>query len=188
MLVCSYFFGKFLLFMHYRLDVHMASPPPIDPSGASQTTGDILHGWAHGNVFNHADSADPVFVGPHTGKVFVYQSPQVPDPKKSETSIKCEVTLPQIKPVLKALAWRFSPVSSKSYFSIYVQQNDFILYQSSIKGSVYVYEDGDWAAKGCYGTALEDNDDIMWTFDEVDTLHLLIESELDNFGFQVLNL
>ena len=94
-------------------------------------------GQAHGNVFNHADGPDPVFVGPRTGKVFVYQSPRVPDPNKSETSIKCEVT-PQIKPVLKALAQRFSPVSSKSYFSIYVQQDDFKLYQSSIKGSMFI--------------------------------------------------
>ena len=47
-----------------------------------------------------------------------------------------------------------------------------------------MYEDGNWAAKGCYETALEDNDDIMWTFDEVDTLHLLIVSELDNVGFK----
>ena len=90
--------------MNYKLDVHMASPPSIDASGASQTTGGILCGQAHGDVFNHADGPDPVFVGPHTGKVFVYQSPRVPDPKKSETSIKCEV-IPQIKPVLKALAW-----------------------------------------------------------------------------------
>ena len=123
--------------MSYKLDVCTASPPPIDASGASQTTGGILCGQAHGNVFNHADSADPVFVRPHTGKVFVYQSPCIPDPKKSETFIKCEVT-PQIKPVLKALAWRFSPVSSKSYSLIYVQQNDFILYQSSIKGSMFM--------------------------------------------------
>ena len=123
--------------MSYELDVCMASPPPINASGASQTTGGILHGQAHGNVFNHADGQDPVFVGPCTGKVFVYQSPRGPDPKKSGTSIKCEVT-PQIKPVLKALAQRFSPVSSKSYFLIYVQQNDFILHQSSIKGSMFM--------------------------------------------------
>ena len=119
--------------MNYKLDVCMASPPSIDASGASQTTGGILRGQAYDNVFNHADGPDPVFVGPCTGKVFIYQSPQVPDSKKSETSIKCEVT-PHIEPVLKALAWRFSPVSSKSYSSIYVQQDDFILYESSIKG------------------------------------------------------
>ena len=107
----------------------MASLPSI--------TGGILCGQAHGNVFNHADGPDLVFVGPRTGKVFIYQSPPVPDPKKSKTSIKCEVT-PQIKPVVRALAQRFSPASSKSYFSIYVQQDDFILYQSLIKGFMFM--------------------------------------------------
>ena len=107
--ICWYvaiFVGEFLLFINYKLDVHVATPPSINASGASQTTGGILCGQAHGNVFNHADGPDPVFVGPHTGKVLIYQSPQVLDPKESETSIKYEVT-PQIKPVLKALAWRF---------------------------------------------------------------------------------
>ena len=61
--------------MNYKLDVRMASPPSIDASGASQTTGGILCGRAYGNVFNHADGPDSVFVGPCTGKVFVYQSP-----------------------------------------------------------------------------------------------------------------
>ena len=50
---------------------------------------------------------------------------------------------------------------------------------------VYVYEEGNWSAKGHYETALKDNDDIMWTFDEVDTLHLLIISEPQYFGFKV---
>ena len=50
---------------------------------------------------------------------------------------------------------------------------------------VFVYEDGNWAAKGCYKTALEDNNDISWTFDELDTLHLLIVSKQYNFGSKV---
>jgi hypothetical protein len=108
------------------IDVRMASPPPIDSNGASRTTGGILRGRAQGNVFNHADGVDQIYVGPRMGKVFVYQSPRVPDSKNSETSIKCEVT-PQIKPVLKALARRFSPVSSKSYFLTYVQQKKNLL-------------------------------------------------------------
>ena len=82
----------------------MASlPSAMDANGASRTTGGILHGWAQGNVFNHADVADQVHVGPHMGKVFVYQSPWVPDSKSSKNSIKCEVT-PQLKPVLKTQA------------------------------------------------------------------------------------
>jgi hypothetical protein len=104
----------------------MASPPPISANDASWTTGGILRGWAHGNVFNHADGANLIHIAPHVGKVYLYQSPRVPDPKNSETSIKCEAT-PQIKPVLKALAQQFSPVSSKSYFLIYVQQKNKIL-------------------------------------------------------------
>ena len=69
----------------------------------SCTTGGILHGQAQGNVFNHADVADQVPVGPRMGEVFVYQSPQFPDSMSSKTSIKCEVT-PQLKPVLKVFA------------------------------------------------------------------------------------
>jgi hypothetical protein len=53
----------------------MASPPPISANGASRTTGGILHGRAHGNVFNHADGADPIHIAPHVEKVYVYQSP-----------------------------------------------------------------------------------------------------------------
>ena len=53
----------------------MASLPAMDANGASCTTGGILHGRAQGNVFNHADVADQVHVGPHMGKFFVYQSP-----------------------------------------------------------------------------------------------------------------
>ena len=92
----------------------MANLPAMDANGASCTTGRILHGQAQGNVFNHADVANQVHVGPCMGKGFVYQSPQVPDSKSSKTSIKCEMT-PQLKPVLKALARRLSPVSSKLY-------------------------------------------------------------------------
>jgi len=127
LLVCNFsFLVVSFLYGNCKLDVRMASPPPISANGASRTTGGILRGRAHGNVFNHADGADPIHVAPRVGKVYVYQSPRVPDPKNSETSIKCEVT-PQIKPVLKALARRFSPVSSKSYFLIYVQQKNKIL-------------------------------------------------------------
>ena len=112
----------------YKLDVHMASPPPVHAlQGASCTTGGILHGRAHGNVFNHADGEDETYAAPHKGKVFVYQSPRDPKNNKADTSITSEVS-PQLKPVLKALARRLSIVSSKSYFLIYVQQKKNILY------------------------------------------------------------
>jgi hypothetical protein len=86
----------------------------IDAGGSSRTTGGILRGRAQGNVFNHADGPDQVYVAPRKGKVYVYQSPRIPDATNSDTSITCEVT-PQLKPVLKALSRRFSPVSSKLY-------------------------------------------------------------------------
>ena len=50
---------------------------------------------------------------------------------------------------------------------------------------VFVYEDGNWAVKGRYETALVDNDDISWTFDELNTLHLLIASKQCYFGSKV---
>ena len=75
----------------------------MDANCASHTTSEILCDQAQGNVFNHADVADQVHVGPCMSKVYVYQSPRIPDSRSSETSIKCEVT-PQLKPVLKALA------------------------------------------------------------------------------------
>jgi hypothetical protein len=57
------------------VDVHMASSSPISAYGASQTTGGISRGQAHGNVFNHADGADPISVAPRMEKVYVYKSP-----------------------------------------------------------------------------------------------------------------
>ena len=105
----------------------MASPLAMDGNGVSCITGGTLYGQAQGNVFNHADIADQIHVGPHMGKVYVYQSPWVPDSKSSETSIECEVT-PQLKPVLKALAWGFSPVSSKLYLLIYGQEKYLMHY------------------------------------------------------------
>ena len=53
----------------------MASPPAMNANGASHTTGGMLCGQAQGNVFNRADVADQVHVGPCMGKVYVYQSP-----------------------------------------------------------------------------------------------------------------
>ena len=84
----------------------------------------LVEGQAQGNVVNHADVADQVHVGLCMGKDYVYQSPWVPDSKSSETSIKYEVT-PQLKPILKALALKFSPVSSKLYLLIYGQIQTF---------------------------------------------------------------
>jgi hypothetical protein len=95
------------------LDVCMLSPPPGDMLyGASCTTGGVLCGWAHGNVFNHADNEDQPLIGSHKGKVYIYQSPKDPMTHKPDMSITSEVT-PTLKPVLKTLNWRYSPVSSE---------------------------------------------------------------------------
>ena len=86
--------------------------PHISLQGASCMTGGILCGQAFGNVFNHADGEDKTYAAPRKGKVLIYQSPWDPKTNKPDTSITSEVT-PQLKPVLKKLARRFSPVSSK---------------------------------------------------------------------------
>ena len=54
----------------------MASPLAMDANGASCTTGGILRGRAQGNVFNHADVADQVHVGPCMGKVLFINPPE----------------------------------------------------------------------------------------------------------------
>ena len=140
-----------------------------------------MRGHAQGNVFNHADGPDQIYVAPRKGKVYVYQSPRVPDSTNSDTSITCEV-MPQIKPVLKALSRRFSPVSSKSYMYNKILYLFYTLLEYNQR--VFVFEEGNWSAKGRYETALEDNDNIMWTFDGIDKLHLLIVS---NYAFLVLS-
>ena len=90
----------------------MGSPPRSILQGASRTTGGVLRGLALGNVFNHADGEDKVYVGPRKGKVLVYHSPKDPMNHKPDMSITSEVT-PQLKPVLKSLARKYSPVRSK---------------------------------------------------------------------------
>jgi hypothetical protein len=94
----------------------MGSPPQVsDLQGASRMTGGVLRGRAQGNIYNNADSAPDIYTAPRKGRVFIYQSPRDPKTTKPDASVMSEVT-PQLKPVLKTLARRFSPVSSKSYF------------------------------------------------------------------------
>jgi hypothetical protein len=98
------------------IDVHMVSPPVSPPrdilQGASRTTGGVLRGRALGNVFNHADDKDNIYVGPRKGKVLVYQSPKDPMDHKPDMSITLEVA-PRLKPVLKSIARKYSPVRSE---------------------------------------------------------------------------
>ena len=46
-----------------------------------------------------------------------------------------------------------------------------------LNSRIFVYEDDTWAVKGRYENALEDDDEVMWTFDDGhDILRLLIVS------------
>ena len=103
-------------------DVLMVSPPPQTPprlEGSSRVTGGFSQGNAYGNVFNLADADDVVMenVVPVEGKVLLYFSNQNPSDinlatLKPSASFKHQV-VPTIKPVLKEIASRFSPVKSK---------------------------------------------------------------------------
>ena len=79
------------------------SPPRIALQGASRTTGGVSHGWAYGNVFNHADDEEAIHLEPCKGKVLVYHLPRDPTIHKPDMSITLDVTS-QLKPVLKTLA------------------------------------------------------------------------------------
>ena len=91
----------------------MVSPPVSPPrntlQGASRMTGGKLHGRALGNIFNHADGEDNIYLGARKGKVLVYQTPKDPMDHKPDMSITSEVA-PRLKPVLKTLARKYSPV------------------------------------------------------------------------------
>ena len=104
----------------------MASPPVSPPcialQGASQTTGGVSRGRAYGNVFNHKEE---ICLEPRKGKVFVYHLPRDPTIHKPDMSITSEVTS-QLKPVLKTLAWKYSPIRSKWYNKLYLAKH-FIL-------------------------------------------------------------
>ena len=102
---------------HANVDVHITSPPNSPPchalQGASHTTGGVLCGQAQGNVFSHADCSDAMMdLGPCKGKVHVYMLPKDPSAHKPDMTVTSDVT-PTLKPVLKALAWNYSPVHSE---------------------------------------------------------------------------
>ena len=48
-----------------------------------------------------------------------------------------------------------------------------------LNSRIFVHEDGTWAVKGRFENALEDDEDVTWTFDDGhDTLRVLIISSL----------
>jgi hypothetical protein len=104
------------------LDVVMQSPSnsPLRLEGSSRVTGGFSRGHAYGNVFNFADADDVAMensIGPIEGKVLLYFSNQNPADLdttnlKPSASFKHQV-VPTVKPVLKEIAGRFSPVKSE---------------------------------------------------------------------------
>jgi len=154
----------------------MNSPPGspgFELDGASRATGGILCGCAYGNVFNHADAEEVMkFLEPRMGKVQVYTSRVDPTVTKPDMVLKHKVT-PKLKPILKALARGYSPVRSKLLIIF------CIIYQFFIDDNhrVFVYEDDMWTVKGRYEHALEDDDDVSWTYENGhDVLRFLLVS------------
>lgn len=99
------------------IDVPMASPPTSPARGlrgASRTSGGIIRGRALGNVFNFADADSSLGSESRIGRVNVYLDNVDPGTVKPKMVLKTEVT-PRLKPVLKNLARRYSPIRSESF-------------------------------------------------------------------------
>lgn len=98
----------------------MASPP-MSPSrglqGASRTSGGILRGRAHGNVFNLADAEFALHSESKIGKVMVFDRPGNPKTAEPIMVLRTEATT-KLKPILKSLARNYSPVRSKHHINI----------------------------------------------------------------------
>ncbi|MGB8538604.1 MAG: hypothetical protein WCD57_19430 [Acidobacteriaceae bacterium] len=92
---------------------------PLRLEGSSRVTGGFSRGHALGNVFNFADAEDVAMdntIGSAEGKVLLYFSNQNPADvnfeAKPSASFKHEV-VSTVKPVLKAISGKFSPIKSK---------------------------------------------------------------------------
>jgi hypothetical protein len=150
-----------------------ASPPRFELGGASRVTGGILRGRAYGNVFNHADAEMEFDMEPRMGRVHIYTARVDPSLAKPDMVLKHNVT-PKLKPILKALARGYSPVRSKLFFIIW-----FILLIFLVDDNrrVFVYEDDMWTVKGRYEHAIENDDDVSWTYENGhDVLRFLLVS------------
>lgn len=141
----------------------MASPPH-SPShnrqGASRTTGGILRGRAHGNVFNFGDSGDFQPTESIVGKVYLYDSRVDPTGSKPKSAFKLRVTT-SLGTVLSKLAEKDSPVSRELLnllFAIYV-----LKIWLGLDARIFTYEDNLWNIKGRYSTAINDEDPIAWS-------------------------
>ena len=159
-------------------NIQSSTNPSLDLGGASRVTGGILRGRALGNVFNHAD-ADELLrfnLAPRKGRVQVYMSRVDPTVTKPDMSLKHEVT-PRLKPILKALARGYSPIRSTPFVNYLKTLLLIVVLDHNQR--VFVYEDDVWTMKGRYETALEDDEDAVWTYESSqDILRLFIVSNL----------
>ena len=141
----------------------MASPPN-SPShrlqGSSHTTGGILHGRAHGNVFNLADSEDYQSRESIPGKVYLYDTRLDPTESKPKSAFKLRVTT-SLGTVLTKLAEKDSPVSSELLNLLYPIH--VLKIWLELNAWIFVYEDGLWNIKGRYSTAIDDEDPVEWS-------------------------
>ena len=151
-----------------------ASPPRFELGGASRVTGGILRGRAYGNVYNHADAETMFDLETRMGKVHVYMARVDPTSAKPDMVLKHKVT-PKLKPILKALARGYSPVRSKLFFIFCIILVSFFFVDDNHR--VFVYEDDMWTIKGRYDHALENDDDVSWTYENgQDVLRFLLVS------------
>ena len=103
-----------------RTELRHSKSPAFKLGGASQVTGGVLCGRAHGNVFNHVDANEmkDFSMGPRMGRVQVFMTHADPIATKPDMVLKHEVT-PKLKPILKSLAQGYSPIRSKLFTNLY---------------------------------------------------------------------
>lgn len=150
-----------------------ASPPRFELAGASRVTGGIIRGRAYGNVFNHADAEMMFRSEPRMGKIHIYTKHVDPTLTKPNMVLKHKVT-PKLKPILKTLGRQYSPVRSKLFIFL---MDYLIMFFVDDNQRVFVHEDDMWTVKGRYEHALEDDDDVSWTYENGnDVLRFLLVS------------
>ena len=175
------------------LDIHMQSPPvspsrkqvdcklssTIDLQGAFWITGGTLCGRAQGNMFNNADAELTFdYVLEHRiGQIQVYTTYADPTIVKPDMELKHKVT-PKLTEVLRVLSRKYSPIHSmvSCFISGYVVFLHIFLDENC---HIFLHENSVWNIKGHYETAIEDDEDAMWTCDNgEDILGILIISIL----------
>ena len=83
---------------------------------------------------------------------------------------------PKLKPILKALSRQYSPICSKF---LNLSHNFIYLFFLELNQRIFVYDDDQWMIKVRYQMALEDDEDITWTYENgQDLARILIVSSL----------